>query len=161
LLLYSVAFQLRFPWMTDAGSQPASNIPRFDCEDWNESNVGRRVKNALAYLDYQSHKYRDQRWSAERWHYINGRRLLHDTFAAPTPSHVPAPVSVEFLPPTRHENLNPALAKLTRNQLVDALLNLDKSLTDRALLMRLTRHKLSVMLQHAWHQAIGIERRSA
>jgi hypothetical protein len=150
--------------MTDAGSQPASNIPRFDCEDWNEFNVGRRVKNALAYLDFQAHKYRSERWSAERWHYLNGRRLLHDTFLAPVPGRGPQPIPVQFASPTPSLSVfDPGLKLLAawpRKRLVDELLLTDPKLTDRDLLMRLSQNKLARMLDVAWDSSQRERRRA-
>lgn len=155
MLLYVVAFQFRFPWMDDAARAHASDIPRFECEDWTTQNVRRRVQSALAYLDWQSHKYRADRWSAERWHYLAGRRLLHDTFFASPARLRPELVPFSIFP----AQIDSGVASWSRGKLVDALCAANPAPTDRALLSRLSRRKLETMLAEAWETA-G-ERRSA
>jgi hypothetical protein len=146
--------------MKDAGHQPASNVPRFECEDWNQSNVRRRVQNALGYLDWQSHKYRADRFGTERWRYLNGRRLLYDTFFAAKLGPQLVPFSV-FASPTPEQDAPHVTASWSRGKLVDALLAADPVLTDRRLLSHLSRRKLSVMLDRAWEMAARQERRRA
>jgi hypothetical protein len=166
MLLFVVAFQIKFPWMDEPDPLLGSSLPRFKSEDWNARNVARRVKSALAYLDRQSHKFSHDRWSAERWHYLDGRRLLYDTFFGSAvergPQLVPA---LPFASPTPLTRVfDPGLDLLrswTRRRLVDELLRADPRLDDRELLMRLTTNKLAAMLDSAWREtALGPKRRA-
>jgi hypothetical protein len=152
--------QLTLPGMEKAAPAAALVFYR-DPAEWTKANVKERVENALSYLEYQASKFRRDRFSADRWWYLNGIRKLNEVFfACPTVS------GIELASPRLNASPAPSpliekLAMLPRPELVARLLAADPLLTDKRLLLRLARPKLAAMLVRAVEAAPRQERRRA
>jgi hypothetical protein len=129
--------------------------------EWTKANVKERMENALAYLEFQASKFRRDRFSADRWWYLNGIRKLNEVFFA-----CPAQAGIQLALPRLDASPAPSpliekLAMLPRPELVRRLLAADPLLTDKKLLLCLARPKLAAMLMRAVESAARQERRRA
>ena len=126
----------------------------------NDSLADRRsgaqwLRAIAAYLEYKTGDSwrrlsdRAQRWDPERLWYVDGVRFIRD-FVADTSGHItlasgppPLPQSLE----KKTDELRAAkLSLMHRAELVPLLMEANPELTDRKLLMHLSRHKLALML---------------
>lgn len=88
-----------------------------------------------------------QRSAPERLWYLSGLRLINSILAGAQAQEAPRPQLVNTRP--ADDLLLAEIARLPRAELVDGLMKLDSSLTDRKLLSRLQRPKLARMILDA------------
>lgn len=144
-------------------SSPAAGRPQVD------GRTGKQwLQAAIAYCNFRAgDSWRSlanpaQRNSDDRWYYLRGARFLSDALlgfrneprialALPVlnPVSSPSPFQIELA------------ARLKRAELVARLMAADSALTDRRLLLRLSRVKLAGMLIAAERACLTLERRSA
>jgi hypothetical protein len=103
------------------------------------------LRSAAAWCEWRSGiswRRSADRWNSDRMDYLRAAGLLRDLiFVDVRPQVVFPRVEVMIASPREQE-----LAQHTREELVDALLEADRRLTDRKLLMRLPPKKLANML---------------
>lgn len=88
------------------------------------------------------------RTSAERWHYLDGARLLSGILTRPVESSPRMQLALPVLNPSPTPDTQElAYCSAPRADLVAALLRIDSTLTDARLLSRLPRPKLARMLR--------------